>query len=72
MHSLYFMRHVLNSSDIKYVGKLVFKLTCFGSISRMFLLSWDVGRDTYLRESRMKIVFSMPEGLPRVENTGPS
>ena len=70
MHSLYFMRHVLNSSDIKYAGKLVFKLTCFGNLSPLFLLSWDVGRDTYLPESRMKVVFPCRRGRPVSKTRG--
>ena len=64
------MRHVLNSSDIKYAGKLVFKKTCFGSLSPRFLLSWDVGRDTYLRESRMKVVFPCRRGRPVSKTRG--
>ena len=70
MHSLHFMRPVLNSSDINYAGKLFFrlicffKLTCFGSLRPVSLLSWDVGGDTYLRESRMDVVFPCRRGRP--------
>ena len=70
MHSLHFMRHVLNSSDINYAGKLFFKLTCFGSLSPVSLLSWDVGKDTYLRESRMEFVFPCRRGRPVSKTPG--
>lgn len=56
------------SSDIKYAGKLVFKLTCFGSLRPVSLLSWDVGGDTYLRESRM--IFPCRRGRPVSKTPG--
>ena len=70
MHSLHFMRRMLNSSDISYAGKLFFKLTCFGNLSPVSLLSWDVCRDTYLRESRMDVVFPCWRGRPVSKTRG--
>ena len=46
------MRRVLNSSDSNYAGKLLFKLTCFGSLSPTFLLSWAL------------VVRDLPDGNP--------
>ena len=45
-------RVILNSSDINYAGKLLFKLTCFGSLSPTFLLSWAL------------VVRDLPDGNP--------
>ena len=70
MHSLYFIRHVLNSSDIKYAGKLVLKLTCFGSLRPVSLLSWDSWWRYLLAGIPDGYCFSRPEGPPRVENIG--
>ena len=72
MHSLHFMRPVLNSSDINYAGKLFCLINLLwqsapsvpalmGCWWRYLLAGIPDGR-----------CFSMPEGPPRVENIGPS
>ena len=46
------------------------KFTCFGSLSPVSLLSWDVGNDTYLREFRMDVVFPCRRGRPVSKTPG--
>ena len=81
MHSLHFMRPVLNSSDINYAGKLFFFKFIWFFLKKTNLL-WQSAPSVpalmgcWLRYLLTGIpdgrCFSMPEGPPRVENIGPS